>query len=171
MEGELSNEGCCNANTGNIATGETGIETYTGSTGAFAGANAWITHSCGEEDFGLSLHPPEGMQQVLPLIPGNMKYCAQERQPPHSVVDVRTMARMQLPILLESPITAAPFPTKWQFLCALLSAGTEHAAGQKGILFVFKPKDIHPDKRVCAISRSFHPLRLKSGRSHTIDRA
>lgn len=64
-------------------------------------AIGWIRHaSCEEVSDGGFLHSPFGMQQTFSPIEGNMKYCAHERQPPHSNVAVSTTAIAKLAILL-----------------------------------------------------------------------
>jgi len=69
----------------------------------FLSATGCILHSWGEDEpAGEFLHFPDGMQQCFALNVGNMKYCEQERQPPQSIVAVRTAAIMELAILLRT---------------------------------------------------------------------
>jgi hypothetical protein len=85
---------------------DAGIEEGTGIAVVFASASDWIRHSPCEPGFeGLSWQWPVGAQQVFAAMvfaanDGNMKYCAQERHPPHSNVAASTAAIQKLAIFL-----------------------------------------------------------------------
>jgi hypothetical protein len=91
------------ASPGGTARDDIGIGKGATAGAVLAGATDWIRHSSCEEGFDdLSLQCPDGVQQVFAPIEGNMKYCEQERQPPHSKVAVSTIAIPKLAILLST---------------------------------------------------------------------
>src|SRR5450432_2705642 len=75
-----------------------------GTAGAFASASGCIRHSSREERCdGVSLlHSPDGLQQAFAVSVGSMKYCVQDRQPPHSNVAVSTATTPNVEIFLST---------------------------------------------------------------------